>query len=484
MDPQTLLISLKAILPELILLVTAIVVLLYDLILPEENRGVSAGVASTGVVASFISLKFVGTAKVIAFSGMIEMDAFGAFFTIIILVALLLTLMLSRSYNEWEGIQQGEYYALLLFSATGMVVMAKAADLMALFLGLELLSIPIYVLVGFDRKRVSSIEGSMKYFVLGSFATGFFLYGIALLYASTGTTNLHAMREFLRQGNVSGMFLAGTALLIVGFAFKASLVPFHMWTPDAYHGAPTTITAFMSAGPKAAAFAALIKVLFVVLPGLHFFLWRGLWIIAVLTMTVGNISALVQDNVKRMLAYSSIAHAGYILVGLVSGDSLGGQAAMFYLLVYALMNIGAFSVAMIISRKEDEGYDIKNFRGAGLKYPVLGGLMLLFLLSLGGVPPTAGFVGKFYLFSAAVKKGYIWLAVIGVLNSAASIYYYLRVVVSMYMMKPGEEKISIRPVGIAVTVALIVAAAGVINFGLFPKGLLDFAEASILSLIL
>ena len=484
MDLQTAYISMRAILPELILVVTALLIIIYDLFLPEENRGANAGIAAAGVIASIIAMKFVGSVKVTAFFGMIEMDYFGTFFTLIILVALLLTLMLSRSYNEREGIQEGEYYALLLLSAVGMVVMAKAADLMAIFLGLELLSIPIYVLVGFDRKRVSSVEGSMKYFILGSFATGFLLYGMALLYASTGTTNLYAMKDVLSKGTFSPMLMGGVALILVGFAFKASLVPFHMWTPDAYQGAPTPVTAFMSAGPKAAAFAALIKVLYLTLPGLHFYLWKGLWVIAVLTMTVGNISALVQNNVKRMLAYSSIAHAGYILVGLVSGDFLGAQAGMFYLLAYSLMNIGAFAVAIIICQKEEEGFHIDQFRGVGLRYPALGALMLIFLLSLGGIPPTAGFVGKFYLFSAAVKQGYIWLAIIGVLNSAVSIYYYLRVVVYMYMVGVEGEQEPLHFPGIAVTLALMAAALGVINFGIFPGGLLHFAELSILSIII
>lgn len=486
MDGQSIYISLKAIFPEIVLVLFATIVLIYDLVVPEENKGVNAGVAAVGVIAALLSVKMVGTAKIQAFSGMIEMDAFGAFFTIIILVTLLLTLMMSRSYNEWEGIQRGEYYFLLLFSSVGMIIMAKATDLMTIFLGLEILSIPIYVLVGFDRKRVSAVEGALKYFLLGAFATGFLLYGMSLIYASTGHTNLYEIKEFIRGGGAAtdAMFLAGTALLLVGFGFKVALVPFHMWTPDAYQGAPTTITAFMSAGPKAAAFGAVIKVLFITLPDLYPALWKSLWFVAVLTMTVGNVTALVQDNVKRMLAYSSIAHAGYILVGLVSGDNLGAQSAMFYLLIYAFMNIGAFAVAMVISQREDEGFEIGHYRGVGLKYPVLGALMTLFLLSLGGIPPTAGFVGKFYLFSAAVKSGYIWLAVIGVLNSAASIYYYLRIVVYMYMLKPGTEEVPVRPVGMAISIALVIAAIGVVNFGLFPKLLLDFAEASVLSIIL
>jgi len=263
-----------------------------------------------------------------------------------------------------------------------------------------------------------------------------------------------------------------------------SLVPFHMWTPDAYEGAPTVVTAFMSAAVKAAAFAALIRVLLTALPGMQPHLWKALWVLAVLTMTVGNLSALWQDNLKRLLAYSSIAHAGYVLVGLVSGDLLGGQASLFYLLVYAFMNLGAFGVVILLAQKEDAGYDIRHLAGVGFRYPALGALLTLFLVSLGGIPPTAGFVGKFYLFSAAVKNGYIWLAVIGVLNSAASIYYYLRIVVYMYM-RPAEDEAPVpRPPRTAFSLALCVAAAAVLILGIVPGDLLALAERSVLSILM
>jgi NADH-quinone oxidoreductase subunit N len=273
-------------------------------------------------------------------------------------------------------------------------------------------------------------------------------------------------------------------LLLVGFAFKVSLAPFHMWTPDAYQGAPTLVTGFMSAAVKAAAFAALVRVALLVFPALSPMMANVLWLLAVLTMTVGNFSALLQDNVKRMLAYSSIAHAGYILVGLVSLDVAGGQAALFYLLVYAFMNLGAFGVIMLLAHREDDGYEIGNFAGVGFRYPVLAGLLTLFLVSLAGIPPTAGFIGKFYLFSAAVKSGYIWLAVLGVLNSAVSIYYYLRLVVYMYMMPaPGEVPVP-RPPRIAFSLALCASAAVVLVLGIVPRSMLEFAERSILSLLM
>ena len=485
-DPQTLLTGLYSILPEILVVATALLVLFLDLALPEENKRVLCWVSLAGIALSLFAVFAMGPGKISGFSGAVVHDGLGAFFEIVILSACALTLLMATGYSEWEGTHKGEFYSLLLLSTSGMMFMAKGTDLMTIFLGLETLSIPIYVLVGFHRHRMSSIEGALKYFLLGAFASGFLLYGIALMYAATGTTKLPVLASMLVDARLaaSPLLLAGVGLLLVGFAFKVSLVPFHMWTPDAYEGAPTVITAFMSAAVKAAAFAALIRVAMLTFGSLQPVMWKILWALAVLTMTVGNLSALLQDNVKRMLAYSSIAHAGYILVGLVSGDVLGSQASLFYLLVYAFMNIGAFGVVMLIARKEDEGYDIKHLAGIGFKYPALAGLLTLFLVSLGGIPPTAGFVGKFYLFSAAVKNGYIWLAVIGVLNSAASIYYYLRLVVYMYMI-PAEGEVPVpRPPRIAFSLALFASAAVVLVLGIVPRSALEFAERSILSLLM
>ena len=486
LDAQVLLQGLYSILPETLVVATALSVLFIDLVLPEENKRVLCGTSLVGIALSLFAVYAMGPAKVSGFSGAVVHDGLGAFFEIVILSACALTLLMATGYSEWEGTHKGEFYSLLLLSTSGMMFMAKGTDLMTIFLGLETLSIPIYVLVGFHRGRMSSIEGALKYFLLGAFASGFLLYGIALLYAATGTTKLPVLASLLYDPRLAAdpMFLAGVGLLLVGFAFKVSLVPFHMWTPDAYEGAPTVVTAFMSAAVKAAAFAALIRVLLPTLGGLQPVLWKVLWVLSVLTMTVGNLSALLQDNVKRMLAYSSIAHAGYILVGLVSGDVLGGQASLFYLLVYAFMNIGAFGVVMLIARKEDEGYDIKHLAGIGFQYPALAGLLTLFLVSLGGIPPTAGFVGKFYLFSAAVKNGYIGLAVIGVLNSAVSIYYYLRLVVYMYMI-PAEGEVPVpRPPRLAFSLALCASAAAVLVLGIVPRSVLEFAERSVLSLLM
>jgi NADH-quinone oxidoreductase subunit N len=486
MDAAALIRGLYSILPELVLIGTAILVLLADLFVPEEGKGTLCGIGIAGTAASIFSTMALGPGKIEGFSGMIVHDGMGFFVTLTILAAALLTLLMATGYSAWEGTHQGEFYALLLISTSGMLFMAKGTDLMTVFLGLETLSIPIYVLVGFHRRRMTSLEGALKYFLLGAFASGFLLYGIALLYATTGTTKIAAIAAMARDLRLYGnpVFLAGMGLLLVGLAFKVSLAPFHMWTPDAYQGAPTLVTGFMSAAVKAAAFAALVRVAMLAFPALSPVMANVLWVLAVLTMTVGNFSALLQDNVKRMLAYSSIAHAGYILVGLVTADVAGGQAALFYLLVYAFMNLGAFGVIMLLAQKEDDGYEIGNFAGMGFRYPVLGALLTLFLVSLAGIPPTAGFVGKFYLFSAAVKGGYVGLAVLGVLNSAVSIYYYLRLVVYMYMLPaPGEVPVP-RPPRTAFSLALCASAAVVLVLGIVPRSTLEFAERSILSLLM
>ncbi|RJP21746.1 MAG: NADH-quinone oxidoreductase subunit N [Deltaproteobacteria bacterium] len=485
-DGPALIQGLYSILPELVVIGTAVVVLLADLFLADDRKKLLCGIGIAGVALSMFAALSLGSGRIEGFSGMIVHDGMGLFFTLTILAAALLTLLMATGYSEWEGTQKGEFYALMLISTSGMLFMAKGTDLMTVFLGLETLSIPIYCLVGFHRDRMKSLEGAIKYFLLGAFASGFLLYGIALLYSVTGTTKIASIAAMARDARLyeSPVFLAGMGLLVVGFGFKVSLVPFHMWTPDAYEGAPTLVTAFMAAAVKAAAFAALIRVSLLTFPALSPVMANVLWVLAFLTMTVGNFSALLQDNVKRMLAYSSIAHAGYILVGLVAGDVAGGQAALFYLLVYALMNLGAFGVIMLVAQGEDDAYDIGNFAGIGFRYPVLGALLTLFLVSLAGIPPTAGFVGKFYLFSAAVKNGYVGLAILGVLNSAVSIYYYLRLVVYMYMMPaPGEIPVP-RPPRTAFSIALCASAAAVLVLGIVPRSMLEFAERSILSLLM
>ena len=485
-DTESLVRGLYCVLPEMILVAAAVAVLLTDLFLEEGRKRILCDIAVTGAVMAILAVLWLGPVRIEGFSGMIVHDGLGVFSSLTVLVVALLTLLMSIGYSEWEGTRKGEFYALLLLSVAGMLFLAKGTDLMTVFLGLETMSIPVYCLVGFHRDRMTSLEGALKYFLLGAFATGFLLYGMALIYASTGTTKIATIAAMAADLSLAGnpVFFCGVGLLLVGFGFKVSLVPFHMWTPDAYEGAPTIVTAFMGAAVKTAAFAALIRVALLVFPALLPEMSVILWVLSALTMTVGNLSALFQDNMKRMLAYSSIAHAGYILVGLTAGDVAGAQAALFYLPVYAFMNLGAFGVLMLLARREDDGYDIGHLAGIGFRHPVLGALLSLFLVSLAGIPPTAGFVGKFYLFGAAVKNGQVLLAVLGVLNSAVSVYYYLRPVVHMYMTPATGEIPPPRPARTAFSLALCVSAAAVLVLGVAPGFVLDFAEWSVLSLLM
>jgi NADH-quinone oxidoreductase subunit N len=391
---------------------------------------------------------------------------------------------MSIRFLQEEEFEHGEYYVLVLFAAVGMMFMASAADLIIIFLGLETFSLAIYVLAGFFRTQPKSNESSLKYFLLGAFSTGFLLYGIALIYGATGTTNLKGIYEFVRNIPLltDPLLLIGMGLLIVGFGFKVASVPFHMWTPDVYEGAPTSITAFMSVGPKAAGFAAFLRVFLYALSSLQTdWVWI-LWVLAVLTMTLGNVVAIAQKNIKRMLAYSSIAHAGYILVAMVAASELGTASVLYYILAYAFMNLGAFGVVILYGRKGEENIQVSDYSGMASKYPLLAAAMAIFMFSLAGIPPTAGFVGKFYIFSAAVKAGYIGLAIIGVLNSALSVYFYLRVTVMMYMRNPEKEfaRLDMSP---AMVIALIISVLGTLQMGITPSQYLDLARQSILALM-
>jgi NADH-quinone oxidoreductase subunit N len=382
---------------------------------------------------------------------------------------------------EREGCNHGELYPLILFTVVGMMLMASGTDLMTIFLGLEVMSVSLYVLAGFNRANKKSNEAGLKYFLLGAFSTGFLLYGMALIYGATGTTRLYKIATIVGQMTLPSaniLLVAGMLLMMTGFAFKIAAAPFHMWTPDVYEGAPTPMTAFMSAGPKAAGFAALMRIFLLALPTLQIEWSQVLWVMAVLTMTVGNITALRQDNIKRVLAYSSIAHAGYALVGFAAGNGTGTAGILFYMLSYAFMNIGAFAIVILVSKKGETNGNVSDFAGLGFKRPVLAVVMTLFLFSLAGIPPAAGFIGKFYLFAGAVQKGYIWLAIIGVLNSAASAYYYLRIMVYMYMKEPTEEFDWVK-VTAPVTLALIIAAAGTLIPGIVPSFLLQFAQMAV-----
>jgi NADH-quinone oxidoreductase subunit N len=413
----------------------------------------------------------------------VVLDTFALFFNIIIGYATGLVLLLSMDYIRREGMESGEFYILLLLSAIGMMLMASAGDLIIVFLGLETMSIALYVLAGFFRTRIEAGEASMKYFLIGAFSSGFFLYGIALIFGATGTTNLDRIANAVAAGaGRDPMLIIGLGLLLVGFGFKISSVPFHMWAPDVYEGAPTSVTAFIATGSKAAAFAALLRVLLTAVRGAPIDWTMLLWVLAALSMTLGNVVALAQQNLKRMLAYSSIAHVGYMLVGVVAGGALGNGSVLFYLLVYTFTTAGAFGAILLLERSGQEAVKLEDFGGLAARHPLLAVALSIFLLSLTGIPPFAGFVGKFYLFGAAVKSGYVWLAVIGVLNSAAAAYYYLRLIVFMYMREPEGAPTVLAP-SLSGALALVVALWGVVQLGVAPGPLFDLAQAAVIPLL-
>ena len=469
--------------PSLIVAASALLILCIDVVRPA-NRGTGAAYAAivgTGLAA--VACAGLWGRSEQAFGGMLALDNFALFSNVIFTVGTALTIFVSTGYLRREQGSRSEYYLLLLTATLGMMLMAAGTDLIVIFLGLELMSLSLYILVGFLSSRSVSNEASLKYLLLGAFATGFLLYGIALIYGSTGSTSLHQVGAMLSRRVDSGLMLyAGMGLLVVGFAFKVAAVPFHMWAPDVYEGAPAAVTAFLSAGPKAAAFVAFLRVLMVSLESLKTEWTAVLWILAALTMTVGNLSALGQRSIKRMLAYSSVAHAGYVLVALTAASESGISAALFYLLAYTFMNIGAFAVLILVARKGEENLDISDYAGLGFKHPLLGLTMTLFMLSLAGLPPTAGFFGKFYIFRAAIDAGQVALTVIAVLNSLVSVYFYLGVVVSMYMRQPADQELVGTFPALART-ALLLTSLATLYIGLAPSRVLEYARQTVGNLI-
>jgi NADH-quinone oxidoreductase subunit N len=473
--------DLLVIAPELVLTGFALLILLMSAFARGERRGFLGYTALVGVLGALVSLYWGIGAEASAFSNMVKIDPFSFFFKVMITIIALLTVLASLAYVKREGIDFGEYYVLVLFATVGMMLMASGTNLLIIFLGLEVMSISIYILAGLMRDDARSVEAAFKYFLLGAFASTFLLYGIALTYASTGTLDLGGIGRVLAERTwINGLpiLITGLALLIVGFGFKIALVPFHMWTPDVYEGAPTSITAFMATGVKAAGFAAFVRVFLYALPSLQPYWTEIMWGLAVATMTVGNIIALSQTNIKRMLAYSSIAHAGYILVAFVAGNELGQSSILFYLLAYVFMNIGAFTVVILLGKKGEENTLISDYAGLGLQRPLLAAAMAIFMFSLAGVPPMAGFMAKFYVFSAAVKANYYWLAIIGVLNSAVAAYYYLRVLIYMYFREP-EKELAIGAFSPAAVLAVIISVWGVLHIGILPSTFLTLAQRSI-----
>ena len=462
----------------------ALLLLLLEFVPARPGSSRAAVLSLLALAASAVAVFVARDARRSIFDGMFVHDGFTVFFTLLFCAIGAVSVLLSWDYVRRTGIHHAEYYVLMLCATLGMVIMAASNDLITIFIGLELMSLGLYVLVGFRRTHLESNEAALKYFLLGAFASGFLLYGIALLYGATGTTSLTRMAAFLADSPVRGnpMFVAGGLLLLTGFAFKVAAVPFHMWTPDAYEGAPTSVTAFMSAGAKAAGFAALLRVGLTALGGMPAEWTPVLSALAILTMTVGNVTALLQTNLKRMLAYSSIAHAGYILVALVAGGPDGASAALFYLAVYSFMNLGAFGIVTVLGRGREERALVSDLAGLGFRQPLVGLAMTVFMFSLGGIPPTAGFMGKVYVFKVALEAGLVPLVIVGVLNSVVSVFYYLRVTVAMYMQEPQGEPTEVSWAAPAV-VALLITLALTLWWGIQAHDLLLAAQRSVMGLL-
>ena len=469
----------QLLMPELIITLTLLIVLVFDLF-DSISKAILGWMTIVGAgIALWVSIQMhqagtVGT----QFNDMFKVDNFSLFFNIIFLVSTILVALISMSYLSRDDRKQGPYYLLILLATLGMMLMAAGNELIIVFLGLELMSLSLYVLAGYFRDNPASSEAGMKYLLLGAFASAFFLYGIALIYGGAGTTNVPAIAEAITAPNKSPLLLAGMFLLIVGFGFKVAIVPFHQWAPDVYEGAPTTIAAFISAGPKAAGFAAFLRIFMEALPSLQVEWSSVVIVLAMLTMTVGNVIAIAQTSIKRMLAYSSIAHAGYVLIGLAAANNDGISSAMLYLLVYCVMNIGAFGAVILAKTEDGESLMISDYAGLGLRKPLLAMFMTIMLLSLAGFPPTAGFVGKFYVFKSAVQAGHIWLVIVGAINTAISAFYYLRVVVTMYMREP-EEELNFTAYPSTLIVGLVLAAIGVLLIGILPSLMLTPAQNSV-----
>jgi len=472
----------SVILPVTFLALWASLLLLADVLFIKTQKAITALLAAVGLALTLgLTLTQYGLAPLSAFGGMVALDGFSNFLGALFGITGLLGVAVAYGYNRRMEIERGEYYALVLFSVSGMMLMAQATDLIMVFLALELLSIPLYVMAAFAYPRAASEEAGLKYFLLGAFATGFVVYGIALTFGATGTTSIPAIAAAFAAGKAdTNLLLAGSALILAGFGFKVATVPFHMWTPDVYQGAPTSVTAFMAAGAKAAGFAALLRVFSVAFPALAADVSPVLWGLSALSMVVGNVVAIAQTDIKRMLAYSSIAQAGYILMAFVPfasptlrADSV--SSALFYLVAYTLTSFGAWGVVMSLEKADGGGTSIADFAGLGRRSPALAVAMTVFMLSLTGLPPTLGLVGKMYLFRAVMQGGFYWLAIIGVLTSLISAFYYLRVVQTIWM-KDGEPQVAKED---WLNFAIAFSALATVILSLVPASLFDWASQAI-----
>ena len=468
------------ILPELVLSIFGMVVMVVDPLIDERrNQRTLGNIALLGSLAAIVATLYQSQFPGPGFWNMVNVDTFSVFFHFLVTTVTAVVILTSYEYMEVQQIRAGEYYGLILFGAVGMCLMSSAVELVLIFIALEISSISTYILAGFRRRAAISSEASVKYFLLGSFATAFFLYGIALMFGATGSTSISAISQVLRSGSIPLLAYAGIALMFVGLGFKVAAAPFHIWTPDVYEGAPSPVVGFMSTAPKAAVFAVLLRIMFEAnAPGR---LWL-IWVTAALSMTLGNVGALVQDNVKRLLAYSSIAHAGYLLVAFAALPSNGIPAAMFYAASYAAMNVGAFAVVSHFASAGERYVTLEDYSGLGRRSPLLAATLTIFLLSLIGIPITGGFFAKFYVFSAALQANLVGLVIIGVLNSAVGAYYYLRVMVVMYMREPREEA-PLPPVPTGLRAALTLTVFATIYLGILPGRVLEYASRSATELL-
>ena len=467
-------------LPEIILTIAGTLLMVLDPVINKRNSSLFGHISILALLAGIGGALYGFAHQGPAFGGMLMVDGFATFFRVLVMVVGILTVLPSYQFLKKQNAETGEFHSLLLFSIAGQCIMASANELIIVFIGLEISSIASYVLAGYLRDDKRANEAALKYFLLGSFATGFFLYGVALIYGATGTINLSAVRGIVMgQEAPSPIFIGvAAALMFVGLAFKVSAAPFQIWAPDVYQGAPTPVSAFLSAGPKAAAFAVFLRIFMTAFEPIAGGWMPIVWICALASMTVGNFAALLQTNIKRMLAYSSIAHAGYVLVALTAQSEIGTAAAMFYLAGYAFMNVGAFAVVSHLSGRGEKYQNIDDFKGLAEKQPLAAAMLTIFMLSLIGVPLTGGFFGKFYIFKAALESHLVWLTVLGLLNSAVAAYYYLRILVMMYMHEPGEAANEAEPLTPSLSLALILPAIGTLFLGIFPGWVLDFAGKS------
>lgn len=471
-------ISLTSVMPEIYLTGLALTILVLDLFLSSKNKFVLGYFSVAGLVA-LVPIVLVSIDANPSFGGTVIADRFAAFFNIIFIVAGVLVTLISMDYLKKENIHRGEYYYIILFAILGMMVMASSHDLLNVYVGLELMALSFYILVAQRYKDLRSVEGALKYFILGALSSGILLFGLSFAFGFGGSTNLNEIAQHAVSGQARSPFLLLAIILITGgFAFKVALFPFHLWAPDAYEGAPTPITALLSVGSKAAAFAVFLRIFIVALPAFHPEWSKLLWLLSAATMLFGSVVAIAQKNIVRMMAYSSIAHAGIILIGMLVSNPSGVSGMLYYLLVYTFMNIGVFAVVTLVVKSDGTGENISDYRGLGARHPLLAFFMALYLLALAGVPPTAGFTAKFFILASAIEAKYYWLATIGVIATAVALFFYAKVIFYMYMREP-EGSLEINGTGLAGKTVLLVAAAGTLIPGIYPAPFIEMAVQAI-----